>query len=194
MQPPRRVCVTLLPLYILLAACDNTRMPNQPAEVPATQATATSGSPISLSSDGRQVMMLDQCEPDSFNAAIEPGTCVNRSGGITFDTFIALLQKLRLVPSWRFSPDTIHVPRDLTLSIVNAGGEVHTFTEVAAFGGGFVEDLNDLSGNPVPAPECLAIASLEFVAPGAQTTHTFEAGEAAKYQCCIHPWMRAQTR
>jgi hypothetical protein len=33
-------------------------------------------------------------------------------------------------------------------------GETHTFTEVAQFGGGLVGLLNDLSGNPVPAPEC----------------------------------------
>jgi hypothetical protein len=126
--------------------------------------------------------MLDECEPDSFNAAVGPGACVNRNGGITFDLFLSLLQQQARVPSWRFSPDTIHVPRELTLAIVNRGGEVHTFTEVAA-----------LAGTPVPAPEC-SPASLVFVPSGGQTSHTFEPGEADKYQCCIHPWMRAVTR
>jgi hypothetical protein len=72
--------------------------------------------------------MLDQCDPASFDAAVEPGTCVNRKGGLTFDTFISLLVQHQAVPSWRFSPETIHVPAELTLPIINAGGEVHTFT------------------------------------------------------------------
>jgi hypothetical protein len=54
--------------------------------------------------------------------------------------------------------------------------------------------LNTLSGNPVPAPECLTLSPSDFIAAGGQTTHTFEPGESDKYQCCIHPWMRATTR
>ncbi len=78
------------------------------------------------------------------------------------------------------------------LSVVNQGGEVHTFTEVDDFGGGIVPELNALSGTPVVAPECLALGAGDFIAPGGQTSHTFERGEADKYQCCIHPWMRAR--
>ena len=72
--------------------------------------------------------------------------------------------------------------------IVNGGGETHTFTEVAEFGGGVVGLLNN--GAPT-RPECL---TADFIPSGGQTTHTFEAGETAKYQCCIHPWMRAEVR
>jgi hypothetical protein len=138
--------------------------------------------------------MLDECDPDSFNAVIGAGTCVGRSGGLRFDAFIALLEKHAQVPSWRFSPNTIHVPRELTLPVTNQGGEVHTFTEVEEFGGGVVPQLNALVGTPVPAPECLALSPGDFIAAGGQTSHTFERGEADKYQCCIHPWMRAVTR
>ena len=139
------------------------------------------------------IVMLDECDPDSFDAVIGPGTCV-RNGGLSFDTFIALLQKHAQVPSWRFSPNTIHVPRELTLAILNKGGEAHTFTEVEEFGGGIIEDLNVLSGTPIPAPECLALTDTDFIPAGGQTSHTFEPGETDKYQCCIHPWMRAVTR
>ena len=96
---------------------------------------------MALDAGGRRILLLDQCDPDSFNAVIGPGTCINRNGGVTFDVFIALLEKTQRVPSWRFSPDTIHVPRELTLSIVNAGGEAHTFTEVEEFGGGKARKL-----------------------------------------------------
>ena len=152
------------------------------------------GTSTSLVAEGRRVVMLDQCDPDSFNAAIEPGACVSRNGGLTFDTFLALLQKHQVVPSWRFSPETIHVPRGLTLPVVNAGGEVHTFTPVEEFGGGIVPILNNLSGNPAPAPECMALAPSDFIPAGGQASHTFEPGQTEKFQCCIHPWMRAQTR
>jgi hypothetical protein len=185
-----------LPTACVLLACADSPSPAAPAEVsaPVQSATVPTGPSIALDTGGRRVLMLDQCDPESFNAAIGPGTCIDRNGGVTFQTFISLLQRHQIVNSWRFSPDTIHVPGELTLPIANAGGEVHTFTEVEEFGGGIVADLNTLSGNPVPAPECLALAPSDFIAPGGQTTHTFEPGEADKYQCCIHPWMRAQTR
>jgi hypothetical protein len=188
-------CTALLAACVLLA-CGETRSPATPAEVsaPVQSASLPNGSSIALNTDGRRVLMLDQCDPDSFNTAIGPGTCIDRNGGVTFQTFISLLQRHQVVESWRFSPETIHVPSELTLPIANAGGEVHTFTEVEEFGGGIVADLNNLSGNPVPAPECLALTPSDFIAPGGQTTHTFAPGEADKYQCCIHPWMRARTR
>ncbi len=94
-----------------------------------------------------------------------------------------------------------------TLVAFNAGGEAHTFTEVARFGGGFVVVLNQLSGNPVPAPECAdpnskpdaqgllppaksALAS--FIPPGGHlSVDVPPIGKTELYQCCIHPWMRA---
>jgi hypothetical protein len=77
-----------------------------------------------------------------------------------------------------------------TLLAVNQGGEVHTFTEVENFGGGIVLALNALSGNPVPAPECLNLVAGDFVAPGASYTDEVEEPGTEHYQCCIHPWMR----
>ena len=43
---------------------------------------------------------------------------------------------------------------------------LHTFTQVAAFGGGIVPQLNNLSHNPVVAPECTTLEEDDFVAPG----------------------------
>jgi hypothetical protein len=79
--------------------------------------------------------------------------------------------------------------------IENVGGEAHTFTPVAEFGGGFIPDLNGISGNPVPAPECLNIPALVFI-PAGGTEEGPTAGSSDlpvgshKFQCCIHPWMR----
>jgi hypothetical protein len=41
----------------------------------------------SAASTTRQVLMLDDCDPATFNAAIGPGTCV-KDGGTTFSEFI----------------------------------------------------------------------------------------------------------
>jgi hypothetical protein len=66
---------------------------------------------------------------------------------------------------------------------------------VAQFGGGFVPDLNGISGNPVPAPECLNFGSIVFIPAGATepgpTAGTSELPVGtSRFQCCIHPWMR----
>jgi hypothetical protein len=61
---------------------------------------------------------------------------------------------------------------------------------VAQFGGGFIDDLNQLSGNPIPAPECLDFANIGFVPSGGSETQVLPASGANHYMCCIHPWMR----
>jgi hypothetical protein len=71
------------------------------------------------------------------------------------------------------------------------GGEFHTFTEVAAFGGGCVDQLNLLLGLQ-PVSECAApgIFMTTGVAPGGQrTTGALSAG-THRFQCLIHPWQR----
>lgn len=171
-------------LLLSLTAC---------ADAAGPAAPIADGAPA-FSSTGRQILMLDACDPASFNAAVGPGTCV-RPGGMSFQQFVTQLGRHRTVPAWRFSPDVIHVAAEVTLPIVNLGGEVHTFTEVAEFGPGIVPPLNALMGlTGPPVPECLGLGPSDFVPAGGWTTHTFEPGESAKYMCCIHPWMRAVTR
>ena len=133
------------------------------------------------------VTVRDECDSASFNAAFGPGTCV-RPRGVLFQKFLQQVQTLKFAPGWRFDPVTTFVGVGRPLLAVNRGGEVHTFTEVAHFGGGIVPMLNTLSGNPVPAPECLALVPSDFVPPGAPDTPD-EVGTEL-YQCCIHPWMR----
>jgi hypothetical protein len=144
--------------------------------------------------------MLDECDPASFNLAIGPGTCIGRNAGLKFDHFVAQLQNQGIVQSWRFNPANINVPRTMTLDVVNNGGEAHTFTPVAQFGGGFIPFLNALTGNFVPAPECVdpnnpaaPNPNLVVVPGGGHQQITIVAGAATKYMCCIHPWMRAES-
>jgi plastocyanin len=39
-------------------------------------------------------------------------------------------------PKWDFEPDSLSVKEGTVLSVVDQGGEAHTFTEVKQFGGG----------------------------------------------------------
>jgi hypothetical protein len=211
-----RLVAVALGILLLVAACDRS-MPPSPSPTPApglssptdsdAPAAATSGPPASAADSApraaaapskgtleRMVTMLDACDPDTFNEAIGPGTC-NRSGGLRFDLFIEQLTKLGAVGAWRFSPDTSNVNRGATLVATNQGGEVHTFTEVKQFGGGIVADLNVLAHTPDVAPECAALDTDDFVPPGGTYRETVHASSGtAKFQCCIHPWMRLEAR
>lgn len=137
------------------------------------------------------VNMFDACDPATFNAAIGEGTCV-RAGGMKFDRFIDLLARLGFVGPWHFAPPNANVRIGQKFVAINRGGEVHTFTEVAEFGGGIVPDLNELSRVPEVAPECQALEPSDFVPPGGTDRDEVERGGTLKYQCCIHPWMRLE--
>jgi len=138
----------------------------------------------------RMVHINDQCDPASFNAAIRPGTCVTPHAGVQFDDFIRELTQTQKVGAWNFAPRQVSLRTDQAFLAQNRGGEVHTFTEVDEFGGGIVPLLNTLSGNPVPAAECLALGAGDFIPPGGVTTPDVETPGVHHYQCCIHPWMR----
>jgi hypothetical protein len=88
--------------------------------------------------------------PRSFNAGLGAGTCTG-PGTTTLTPFNNELTANHSVAAWRFVPAnfTIHVGG--TITAMNDGGEVHTFTEVDHFGGGIVQALNDASGNSVEA-------------------------------------------
>ncbi len=152
---------------------------------------ATVGSRTAGGASGvRIVRMMDQCDPASFNAAVGPGTCVGIRGGVNFDTFLRVLGHAGQAGAWHFTPGEVHLQEGQAFQAVNYGGEVHTFTEVDEFGGGIIDLLNQLSGNPVPATECNP-ATLEFIPPGGASDTEVEETGVHLYQCCIHPWMRA---
>jgi len=148
---------------------------------------------VSAGPNTRLVTLMDACDSTSFNAAVGPGTC-SRAGGLNFTQFIDLLSAHQSVGAWQNDPSQTNARLGQALIAVNRGGEVHTFTRVAEFGGGIVPLLNQLTGNTTVAPECLALPPQEFVAPGGTDTESLDETGVIRFQCCIHPWMRTTVR
>ena len=101
-----------------------------------------------------QVVALDECDPVTFNAALGPDFCKNVALGAAtkLSDLFAKAQAGTPDPGWDFEPDTVNIKKGATLTVFDQGGEPHTFTEVAQFGGGFLPVLNAPGEGTVP--EC----------------------------------------
>jgi plastocyanin len=194
----------LFGLLALMVACSGKGTPVSPtanAAVPlassagVTSAISTVAPRVSEAQSLQDVLvnMQDACDPETFNATLGPDTCVG-SGGVQFNQFIGELTRLGFVGPWHFSPPTSNVQVGQSFVALNKGGEVHTFTEVAQFGGGIVPSLNQLAHVPTVAPECTALEADDFVAPGTTYREDVEHAGTLKFQCCIHPWMRLEAQ
>ena len=99
-------------------------------------------------------------------------------------------------PGWDYEPDTLTIKEGTVVSAVNQGGEVHTFTEVKAFGNGFIPPLNP-GGATSAIPECsggfgsVAVAKTRIL-QGSHLDITGLSKGKHLFQCCIHPWMRME--
>jgi plastocyanin len=167
----------------------------------------------------KTIIMRDACDPDSFNAGIGPGTCLPGDHGQTLlGDFVAEMQTDHIAGAWRFNPLVnasqgvfklagLELEPGEHVNLINKGGETHTFTRVKRYGGGFIDLLNGLSENPIPAPECAQTLPDGSLAPQPESdTNQFvesgltelgpKAGSSAlpvgvsRWECCVHPWMR----
>jgi plastocyanin len=143
-----------------------------------------------------QVVALDECDPATFNAALGPDFCRNVALGAAtkFADLFTKAARGTPDPNWDFEPDTVNIKKGSILSVVDQGGEPHTFTEVAQFGGGFIPPLN---GGEETVPECangfsnLAVARTRILQGSHIQITGLSKGEHL-FECCIHPWMRVK--
>ncbi|HZR84194.1 MAG TPA: hypothetical protein VFD92_24060 [Candidatus Binatia bacterium] len=152
-----------------------------------------------------QVVALDECDPRTFNPALgDEGTgfCHNvtlynlpeHDYSTSLSDLIGQASSGAPDPGWDFEPDQVTIRKGGTVSVVDQGGEPHTFTEVAQFGGGFVEALNN--GQPI-APECaggfknVAVARTRILQGSRLDVMGLSRGKHL-FQCCIHPWMHME--
>ena len=145
-----------------------------------------------------QIVALDECDPTTFNAALGPDFCKNVALALaapfatTFQELFKEAMEGHPDTSWDFEPDTVTINKGTPLIVVNQGGEPHTFTEVAKFGGGFIPTLNH---GEETVPECaggfkvVAVARTRIL-QGSQLQVTGLSKGEHLFECCIHPWMR----
>ena len=144
-----------------------------------------------------QVVALDECDPATFNAVLGPAFCHNVALGAStkLTDLFAKAKAGTPDPGWDFEPDTVNIKQGATLTVFDQGGEPHTFTEVAQFGGGFLPVLNAPGEDTVP--ECaggfsnVAVAKTRIL-QGSQRLLTDLSKGKHLFQCCIHPWMRME--
>jgi hypothetical protein len=70
-----------------------------------------------------QVVVLDECEPASFNAALGPDFCKNVTLG-AFTTLSDLFAKAAAGtpdPNWDFEPDVLHIKKGTPVLVVDPG-------------------------------------------------------------------------
>jgi plastocyanin len=146
---------------------------------------------------GPHIAIEDDCDPN--DPAWNPtGGCIQKGGDVSFLEFVGEISPpLSLLSTavlghqaWRNDPSYLKVKAGTKVRVKNEGGRIHTFTEVARFGGG-------KAGNPAlnagltQAPECpgsvdLAAGEIAILDGLAVGNHRF--------MCCIHPWMRAMIK
>jgi hypothetical protein len=170
--------------------------------------TVTTTVTAQVRSNDANIVMMDNCSDadagyDEFGGCPEaapfPGWRSYR-GDVTVAEFFSLLVSPLAPgdvighPSWRNEPSYVSLREGRSIRVTNRGGRVHTFTEVENFGGGFVPLLNE---QMQPAPECGANfqpnPDVVFVPVGDTQRISRDEG-LHKFQCCIHPWMRAAVR
>jgi plastocyanin len=145
-----------------------------------------------------QVIALDECDPTTFDAVLGPDYCKNVTLGAftTLSVLSAGAEAGTPDPGWDFEPDQVTIKEGTVVSAVNQGGEPHTFTEVKAFGNGFVPPLNPGSATSA-IPECsggfgsVAVAKTRIL-QGSHLDITGLSKGKHLFQCCIHPWMRME--
>jgi hypothetical protein len=146
-----------------------------------------------------QIVALDECDPTSFNAALGPDFCRNVAlaplgFATTIDDLFTKAAAGTPDPGWDFEPDLVTIKKNTSLSVADQGGEPHTFTEVAKFGGGFIDGLNHGEDT---VPECaggfsnIKVARTRVV-QGSHLDVTGLSKGKHLFQCCIHPWMRVE--
>jgi plastocyanin len=148
--------------------------------------------PLAADDNNRKIAIRDDCDPRDPGWT-PTGGCALERGDVPFAEFGVELQS-PLAPTsvighqaWRNDPPYLKIREGESVRVRNSGGRTHTFTEVANFGGGKIPNPA-LNKGLVTAPECPTSRDLP---PGTGVTLKNLSEGNHRFQCCIHPWMRA---
>src|SRR5262249_48874130 len=158
----------VLGVAVLAAGCDAPGAVAPSAIPRAVRAETGGGNRIAWVNGNGPIFLRDQCDPATFNIAVNSGDCIavpTVGRRVPYQDFLAQLETNHNVRGWWINP-TLLTTSSRNIDVLNTGGEAHTFTRVANFGGGFVPMLNELAGTPVEAPECTLPIPELLVHPG----------------------------
>lgn len=152
-------------------------------------ATTPAGS--SDNDSGTRIVIEDDCDPSDPNWNMVGG-CALKRGDVSLAEFAGendspLAAAVVGHQAWRNVPSYLELRAGDSVRVRNEGGRNHTFTEVAAFGGGIAPNPA-LNEGLTRAPECPASLT---ILPGDSATVSGLAVGNHRFMCCFHPWMRA---
>ena len=153
---------------------------------------------VATASDIQKVLLEDDCDPTTFNAAgqalFQQNLCEEDfDGSVTFGEFLDALVLVGGHDAWKFTPNRATISQGESLKAINTGGESHSFTEVEDFGGGIIPEINQLLGGLEPVPEAQDpnIFGPTIIAPGDSLTVTDLNVGMHRFMCVLHPWQRS---
>ncbi len=163
--------------------------------VPLTAALAVVGllmlAGSAFGADQRVVKIQDDCDPATFNAALGAGACVG-AGETTFQDLLAQFAATGSVDKWQFSRPDFNIDAGGTITVVDEGGEAHTFTGSPSSG---TAAARSTTANRWPAASTARRSTrrASIVLPGGPplTVGDLAPGTVVRFQCMIHPWMRS---
>lgn len=176
------------------------------AAVTAPAASAAPGPPKQIT-----MKLSDHCDKPSWDAnPAFAGVCLLDAGGVTPERFTADLAKGGN-NNWWINNRQQTIKAGDSLFVDNVGGETHTFTEVARFGGGIVPPFNVAVPEKTLAQGKDVVLDANGQIPFGVVVGTAVAPDAAhpgpfgsppsrvrsglsvgthRFQCLFHPWMR----
>ena len=155
--------------------------------------------PAASADEGRspraqQMRLLDECDAATWDVEF-PGLCAG-AGSVSLAKFRGDLAKGGSGAWWINNREQTINAGD-TLHVINQGGIVHSFTEVSAYGTGFVPEWNTALPQGTPPAATVENPGLTFVtsqlvdpAAARDVPATQLTKGTHKFQCLIHPWMR----
>jgi plastocyanin len=148
--------------------------------------------PLAADDNNRKIAIRDDCDPRDPGWT-PSGGCTLEEGDVSLMEFgveVANPAAASVIghQAWRNDPNYLKIREGQSVRVRNRGGRAHTLTEVPNFQAGKILANAALNRGLAPAVECLASTNLD---PGAGVTiRNLQEGNH-RFQCCIHPWMRA---
>src|ERR671915_139367 len=153
---------------------------------------------VATASDTQKVLLEDDCDPTTFNAAgqalFQQNLCEEDfDGSVTFGEFLDAMILDGGHAAWKFTPNHATISQGESLKAINTGGESHSFTEVEDFGGGIIPEINQLLGGLEPVREAQdpEIFDPTIIAPGDSLTITDLKAGTHRFMCVFHPWQQS---